>query len=139
MTPVEENADVEDLQHSKRHLRDLERIAGKSGVLVNDLSAPAHPSGLLHPAFVDSLRPLVESSRAMALAAIFSKNLQSLRRERRLTQEALAAKAGISVAYVSMLERGQRTPPLETVDLIARALKVPAIAMLEKPTAKRSS
>lgn len=74
----------------------------------------------------------------MALAAIFSKNLQSLRRERRLTQEALAAKAGISVAYVSMLERGQRTPPLETVDLIARALKVPAIAMLEKATAKRS-
>lgn len=35
--PVEENVDGDDLQHSKRHRRDLERIAGKSGVLVNDL------------------------------------------------------------------------------------------------------
>jgi transcriptional regulator with XRE-family HTH domain len=73
----------------------------------------------------------------MSLAAIFSRNLQVLRQKKQLTQEALAARAGISVAYVSMLERGQRTPPLETIDLLAKALKVPAIEMLEKPTAKR--
>lgn len=73
----------------------------------------------------------------MALAAIFAKNLQALRQRKHLTQEALAARAGISVAYVSMLERGQRTPPLETIDLLAKALKVPALDMLEKSTAKR--
>ncbi len=68
----------------------------------------------------------------MALATIFAANLQKLRHQRKLTQEALAAKAGISVAYVSMLERGERTPPLETIDRLAKALKVPAISMLEK-------
>ncbi len=73
----------------------------------------------------------------MSLAAIFARNLQALRQQKRLTQEALAAKAGISVAYVSMLERGQRTPPLETIDLLAKALKVPPLEMLEKPASKK--
>ncbi len=35
--PEEESADVDELIHSKRHLRDVERISGKSGVLANDL------------------------------------------------------------------------------------------------------
>lgn len=35
--PLEENADIEDMAQSKRHARDLERIAGKSGALANDL------------------------------------------------------------------------------------------------------
>jgi transcriptional regulator with XRE-family HTH domain len=74
----------------------------------------------------------------MSLAAIFSRNLQALRKKKQLTQEELAGRAGISVAYVSMLERGQRTPPLETIDLLAKALKVPALDMLEKQTGKRS-
>ncbi len=73
----------------------------------------------------------------MSLAAIFARNLQALRQKKHLTQEALAAKAGISVAYVSMLERGQRTPPLETIDLLAKALKVPALEMLQKPSTRK--
>jgi hypothetical protein len=35
--PPEDEAELYDLRQSKRHLRDLERIAGKSGVLANDL------------------------------------------------------------------------------------------------------
>jgi hypothetical protein len=35
--PPEDEAELYDVLHSKRHLRDLERIAGKSGVLANDL------------------------------------------------------------------------------------------------------
>lgn len=89
------------------------------------------------------MRPAVDAQRkrarlrAMSLATIFAANLQSLRHQKRLTQQAFADKAGISVAYVSMLERGERTPPLETVELLARAFRVPAISMLQKAGGKR--
>jgi len=48
------------------------------------------------------------------------------RRERGLTQESLAEALDISVAYVSLIERGDRNPPFTTVVAIARALGIPA-------------
>jgi transcriptional regulator with XRE-family HTH domain len=47
------------------------------------------------------------------------------RRHRGLTQEALAEALDLSVAYVSLIERGGRNPPYTTVVAIARALGVP--------------
>jgi len=47
------------------------------------------------------------------------------RRTRGLTQEALAEALDLSVAYVSLIERGGRNPPYTTVVAIARALGVP--------------
>jgi hypothetical protein len=35
--PVVENDDVYDLEHSKKYLRELERIGGKAGLLGNDI------------------------------------------------------------------------------------------------------
>jgi len=46
------------------------------------------------------------------------------RRNRGLTQEALAEALELSVAYVSLIERGGRNPPYTTVVAIARALGV---------------
>jgi transcriptional regulator with XRE-family HTH domain len=46
------------------------------------------------------------------------------RRSRGLTQEALAESLDLSVAYVSLIERGGRNPPYTTVVAIARALGV---------------
>jgi len=43
---------------------------------------------------------------------------------KKLSQRVLADSVGISVSYVSMLERGQRSPPLETIEKMARALRV---------------
>jgi transcriptional regulator with XRE-family HTH domain len=48
------------------------------------------------------------------------------RRTRNMTQEALAEALDLSVAYVSLIERGGRNPPYTTVVAIARALGVPA-------------
>ena len=48
------------------------------------------------------------------------------RRSRGLTQEALAEALDLSVAYVSLIERGGRNPPYTTVIAIARVLGVPA-------------
>jgi transcriptional regulator with XRE-family HTH domain len=46
------------------------------------------------------------------------------RRSRGLTQEALAESLDLSVAYVSLIERGGRNPPYTTVVAIARALGI---------------
>jgi transcriptional regulator with XRE-family HTH domain len=47
------------------------------------------------------------------------------RRTQGLTQEALAESLDLSVAYVSLIERGGRNPPYTTVVAIARALGIP--------------
>jgi transcriptional regulator with XRE-family HTH domain len=65
------------------------------------------------------------------LADRFATNLKTERLRRKLSQEALAARAGLSVSYISMLERGQRTPPLDTLESIAKALAVTASALLQ--------
>ncbi len=46
------------------------------------------------------------------------------RRSLGMTQEALAEALELSVAYVSLIERGGRNPPYTTVVAIARALGV---------------
>jgi len=48
--------------------------------------------------------------------------LRGFRRDASLTQEALAERAGYSTVYVSMLERGQRTPQPATLEHLASAL-----------------
>ncbi len=65
-----------------------------------------------------------------ALADRFSVNLKNERLRRKLSQESLASKAGLSVSYISMLERGQRTPPLDTLEQLAKALAVSAVSLL---------
>lgn len=58
------------------------------------------------------------------------KKIRQLRHSRigeRLTQEELAQKARISVSFLSMIERGERAPHLETLWRIASALEVPLV------------
>jgi len=74
---------------------------------------------------------LARSTDNMAgLADKFAVNLKNERLRRKLSQEALAAKAGLSVSYISMLERGQRTPPLATLEALAKALAVSPVSLL---------
>jgi len=51
--------------------------------------------------------------------------IRELRRILSLTQEELAARAGISVSFLSMMERGDRVPHIETLAKLADALRVP--------------
>jgi transcriptional regulator with XRE-family HTH domain/tetratricopeptide (TPR) repeat protein len=52
----------------------------------------------------------------------FGALLKRHRRAAGLTQEQLAERAGYSVSYISMLERGERVPVRATVELVADAL-----------------
>ena len=55
----------------------------------------------------------------------FGKHLRSLRERRDLSQEALAAKAGLHRTYISLIERGKQSVTLDTMEKLAGALDVP--------------
>ncbi len=61
----------------------------------------------------------------MTLRMVVAENLRTLRQRKKLSQEALARRSRISESYVSMLERGQRMPTLDTMEALARGLDVP--------------
>lgn len=76
-------------------------------------------------------------SSAMTLSNIVAQNLRVVRAQQRLSQQAVAKKARVSVSYVSMLESGQRTPPLETLEMLAKALGVSPMYLLQELAADR--
>jgi transcriptional regulator with XRE-family HTH domain len=73
----------------------------------------------------------MSQSQVPLLCKRFASNLKRERMKRRLSQEEVAAKAGISTSYVSMLERGQRSPPLSTLEELAKAFGIKPIALLQ--------
>lgn len=52
------------------------------------------------------------------------KNIRTIRRNKKLTQEEVAERAGIHVTTFGRIERGESNPPLQTLNKIAQALKV---------------
>lgn len=54
----------------------------------------------------------------------FGLKVRSLRAARGLTQEQLAERAGISVDFLSLIERGKNAPSFENLDELADALEV---------------
>ncbi|GAA1478987.1 hypothetical protein GCM10009623_34330 [Nocardioides aestuarii] len=61
---------------------------------------------------------------------LLGRRLREERIQRDLQLTELAAKAGVSVAFLSDLERGRRLPSLQTLDALARELGTSAAAML---------
>jgi transcriptional regulator with XRE-family HTH domain len=74
----------------------------------------------------------------MALSDVVAQNIRRVRSQQNLSQERLAHKARISVSYVSMLERGQRVPPLDTIEAIAKGLGVGPLSLLQDPSDRGS-
>lgn len=69
----------------------------------------------------------------MQLKQTFVDNLRSMLREHRMTQTELAVKLGVTPAYVSHLLNGHRTPQLDTLEKLAKAMNCkPAEFLLEK-------
>jgi transcriptional regulator with XRE-family HTH domain len=63
--------------------------------------------------------------------ARFGGNLLRIRQARKLSQEALAERAGIHRTQISLFETGQRQPLLETLIRLAGALEVSLPTLLE--------
>lgn len=58
------------------------------------------------------------------------KNIRKYRQQKGLRQEDLAEKAGLSVNYIGMIERGDKIPALDTFITIVNALGVSADMLL---------
>jgi len=54
----------------------------------------------------------------------FGDRVRSLREERNLSQEALADAAKLHRTHISLIERGERSVRLETIEALARAFGV---------------
>jgi transcriptional regulator with XRE-family HTH domain len=54
----------------------------------------------------------------------FGQRLRDIRAERGMTQERFAETLDISVDFLSLIERGRNAPSFETLDRIAKRLKV---------------
>ncbi len=54
----------------------------------------------------------------------FGRRLRQIRVRRRMTQEQFAEKLDLSVDFLSLIERGRNAPSFETLDKIARRLRV---------------
>lgn len=61
---------------------------------------------------------------AQRLGSIVARNLRRLRHERRLSQEELAHRVGISRNYVGMIEREENSPTVEVIERLAKAMNV---------------
>ena len=60
----------------------------------------------------------------MSIIDRFSRKFKEIRIKKKLTQEDISFKSGLSVYYVSKVERGQANPSLKTIEKIAQALNV---------------
>ena len=71
-----------------------------------------------------------ETKGAGSLEISFGRVLQQLRRERGLSQEELGFRSGYHRTYISLLERGLKSPSLSTIFQLAEALEVDPSQMI---------
>jgi len=58
------------------------------------------------------------------LSDAFSRVVKKHREKRKLSRAALAEMSGLHQTYIGLLERGERSPNLDTAKSIARALEI---------------
>lgn len=61
----------------------------------------------------------------------FGNRLRTIRLERKMSQERFAEYIEISVDFLSLIERGRNSPSFETIDRIAKRLRVPVMALFD--------
>ena len=66
----------------------------------------------------------------LSLSDAFSRVVEKHREENGMSRAALARLAGLHQTYIGLLERGERTPNLDTANAIASALGKPLEEMI---------
>jgi transcriptional regulator with XRE-family HTH domain len=74
----------------------------------------------------------MKPTKKKQVLAAFGGNLRAARLAAQMTQNGLADAAEMSVAYVSLLERGGRNPPLTTVIQLAGILETTPAALVKE-------
>ena len=68
----------------------------------------------------------------MELRRIVAQNLRRLRQDRGLSQEELAGQAELNRNYVGMIEREENAPTVDTLEALAKVLKVEPAELLKR-------
>jgi transcriptional regulator with XRE-family HTH domain len=61
----------------------------------------------------------------------FGHRLRTIRLERKMSQEKFAEVVGISVDFLSLIERGRNAPSFETIENMAKKLRVPVMELFD--------
>ncbi|WP_233238835.1 helix-turn-helix domain-containing protein [Bordetella sp. LUAb4] len=78
---------------------------------------------------------MVSPTQKLDAQQLFAKNMRRIRKkEKQLTQEQVAERAGLHPNYISSVERGERNISIANIERIARALDV---TMAELVTPKK--
>ena len=71
------------------------------------------------------------SMRRYVIAKKVGKEMQRIRNQKKLNQESVAERSGMHVATYGRIERGESNAPLQTLNKIAKALKIPISDLLK--------
>jgi transcriptional regulator with XRE-family HTH domain len=63
---------------------------------------------------------------------VFAQNLRTMRSQRGLSQERLAALSGLHRTYVSSVERAERNISIDNMERLARALRTPLAVLVDR-------
>lgn len=69
---------------------------------------------------------------------MFGEELKKARKEAGLTQEELAARAGLHYTYISHLEGNKKSPTLDSLFRICKALGISASSLIERVEKERN-
>ncbi|HTE39211.1 MAG TPA: helix-turn-helix transcriptional regulator [Steroidobacteraceae bacterium] len=73
-----------------------------------------------------------DNPKTLKIRRAFGAVLRELREAKELSQEGLAAAAGLDRTWIGILERGENLPTLHTLLLLGRALDIPAHRLVAK-------
>jgi len=77
---------------------------------------------------------VIEVSRLSKIAREVGERLRLFRQQLGISQEQLAFKAGITPSYLGQVERGEKSPTIDSLEKVAKALNI----SLEQVFSKRS-
>jgi len=69
----------------------------------------------------------------MDLKEVMAVNLRRIRHDKKVTQEELADRAGLSARYIGAIERANKSASVTVLGRIAEALDVDAAILIERP------
>ena len=67
---------------------------------------------------------MAKQSAKKKILVAFGERVRELRKEKRLSQEELADKAGLHRTYIGMIERGEKNITLTNIEKISKALEL---------------
>ena len=83
------------------------------------------------PKMAGMSRTAAAPKKPLSLRLVFARNIRLVRIQQGMSQERMAAEAGLDRAFVGTLERGQRNISVDNIELICKAVGLPAHELLD--------